>query len=489
MGLPLPLPCPEYERGDAGDRRNEREVGPVLVAPNILLIMSDQHRFDCLGCNGHPFVRTPHLDALAAAGVNFTRAFCPAPICTPARVSLLTGLWPAQHGVITNWDSEAVRGIPEGLSTFSSLLHRGGYRMGYVGKWHADPRRGPLEFGFDTYDSGGGYGAWRRARGLPARPHSHGWFGETDPFIRPEESPLAWEADLVIAQLRAQAEKGKRFFLRWDPVPPHLPNVVPEPYASMYPPADIPPWPSFPDPLIGKPYIQAQQRRTWKVDGFHWRDWAPIVGRYLGEISLLDAQIGRILAALRSLGLDENTVVVYTSDHGDMCGGHGMMDKMYVMYEDVVHVPLIVAGLGPKHAARTCTAFVCNALDLAATFCDLAGIQPAVSFQGESLRAVLDGDAPERAAMFSSFHGNQFGLYSQRMVREAEWKYVWNPTAEDELYHLREDPGELCNCAADPAHQQDLARLRVRLVQWMEACHDVLLNSWTKPQLLQGLKV
>jgi arylsulfatase A-like enzyme len=258
----------------------------------------------------------------------------------------------------------------------------------------------------------------------------------------------------------------------------------------MYPPEEIPPWPSFPDPLVGKPYMQAQQRRTWQVEGWTWDRWAPLVSRYLGTISLLDAQVGRILEALERLGLAESTMVVYTTDHGGLCGGHGMIDKHYVMYEDVVHVPLIVRWPGHVLPGHTCPAFVSHGIDLAVTFCHVAGAPVPETFRGQSLLRLLAGEGEGgRQDIFGVYYGNQFGLYSQRMVRDRRWKYVWNATAEDELYDLRLDPGEVCNLAVDPAYRTELARLRGRVVAWMEDTGDPLLNGWTRTQLLEGLKV
>ena len=453
---------------------------------NFLLIHSDQHRFDCLGVNGHAFLQTPHLDKLAAEGVNFTRAFCPVPVCTPARNSLLFGQWPTQHLAIANGDTEAPRPAREGLTSWSELLAGAGYQMGYVGKWGLDPRNGPTAYGFQDYVPEQDYAAWRAGQGLVPPPQAQGFFGETDQNIDAGQTRLAWGASRASDLLTRYAEADQPFFLRWDPSEPHLPNVVPQPYASLYPPAQIPPWPGYPDPLRGKPYAQAQQRRTWAVDGWTWEDWAPLVGRYLGEITLLDAQIGRLLSHLDALGLAENTVVIYTTDHGDMCGSHGMIDKHMVMYDDVVHVPLIVHRPG-QAAPATCDAFVSGALDLAPTFCDLAGVPTPETFVGQSLLPLLDGaKGSDRDCIFSMYHGSQFGLYSQRMVRDTRWKYIWNATAEDELYDLAHDPGEIINLAAAPECRDELRRLRCRLVEWMEALRDPLCNIWLKPQLLLG---
>lgn len=457
-----------------------------MTRPNLLLIHSDQHRFDCVGANGHQHVRTPNLDRLAAEGLNFTHAFCPVPLCVPARNSLLHGQWPTTHLAIANWDTEAPRPARDGLPSYSQALRDAGYRLGYVGKWHLHEQRDARAYGFHDYVPEEEYDAWRAAEGLPPRPRHNGWFGELDPHIGPEASRLAWGADQAIRLLEEYGAHGTPFFVRWDPSEPHLPNVVPEPFHSRYPPATIPPWPSFPDPLTGKPYIQAQQRRTWRVDGWGWREWSPLVSRYLGEISLLDAQVGRLLATLDRLGLAQDTLVIYTTDHGDLCGGHGMIDKHFIMYDDVVRVPLLMRWPGWIPPGSRCEAFVSHSIDLAATFCEVAGVPVPTTFQGRSLVPLLNGAADGRADIFTTYHGNQFGLYSQRMVRDRRWKYVWNATAEDELYDLGSDPAELRNLATDARYAAELRRLRRRLVAWMEETGDRLLNEWTRSQLLLG---
>ena len=158
--------------------------------PNILLIPSDQQRYDCVGANGHPVLRTPHLDRLAETGMNFTHAFTPIPLCTPARVSLLTGQWPTQHLAIANWHSEAPRPARDDLPVFSHTPSEGGYWLGYIGKWHVHPTRDALDYGFDEYVVEEGpfkgtptfgfhtappdveavsYESWRRAQGIRAQ--------------------------------------------------------------------------------------------------------------------------------------------------------------------------------------------------------------------------------------------------------------------------------------------------------------------------------
>jgi len=464
------------------------EKGAVMSV-NFLIISSDQHRYDCVGVNGHPLLKTPNLDRLAAEGIRFTNAYCPIPLCVPGRASFLTGTWPWRHLSIANWDTEAPRPLRRDLPTWSQALADAGYWLGYVGKWHVDRDRDPTHFGFHEFVNAWRYGEWRRAQGLPPVPTRQGWLGETDTAITPEQSRLAWGADQTIAMLRARAADRRPFVVRWDPPEPHLPNRPPEPYASMYPPGQIEPWPSFPDTLEGKPYIQAQQLRTWRLDGWTWEQWAPVVSRYLGDVSLMDAQIGRVLQTLDNLGMADDTVVIYTTDHGDMCGSHGMIDKHFIMYDDVVRVPLFIRWPGRIAPGGVCEAFTSHLIDLASTILDLAGVPIPETFQGMSLEPLLLGEVEDtgREDIFASYHGNQFGLYSQRMVRTRRWKYVWNATAEDELYDLEADPAELHNRATDPACAAVLAHLRKRLVAWMEETGDPLLNQWTRPQLLEGL--
>jgi arylsulfatase A-like enzyme len=456
-------------------------MSPPESPPNILLVHADQHRYDCVGAAGHPLIQTPALDRLAHEGVHYTHAYTPIPVCTPARASLLTGTWPTRHGFIANADTEIHPPASLTLPTLYQSLREAGYYIAHVGKWHVHRTMLPTTFGADAYVPESNYGAWRAAQGLQPKPHVNGFFGETDPFVTPEQTALAWGADQTIDLLQHAATGDRPFFLRWDPSEPHLPNVVPEPYASLYPPKEIAPWPSYPDLLENKPYIQRKQRHTWGIDQWTWDDWAPIVARYLGEITLLDHQLGRILRELDRLGLADNTLVIYTADHGDLCGGHGLIDKHFVMYEELVRVPLLVRWPHVLPANTPCNAFVSSALDVATTICAAAGVTPPMSFAGNNLVSELA--QPTRADIFSVYYGNQLGLYSQRMVRDRHWKYIWNATAEDELYNLDQDPGEIVNVAAQAEHQQELMQMKLKLLAWMERTKDRALNLWTRRQL------
>lgn len=458
--------------------------------PNILLIHCDQHRFDCVGVNGHAQLRTPHLDALAAGGVNFTHAFTPTAICSPARASLLCGLWPTQHGCRSIPGTELYRPADRHLPVFSRLLQQAGYQLGWVGKYHREFDAVPAELGWDDYISEDAYRAWREAQGLPPVPQANGWFGEVDSAVTPEQTRLAWGADRILDFMARYQADGRPWVLRWDPSEPHLPCIPSAAYAAHYPPETVAPWPSFADDLAGKPYIQHQQRRTWRVDGWTWEQWAPVVARYLAVIEELDTQVGRLLAALERHGVAGDTLVIYSTDHGDLCGGHGMMDKHFVMYDDVMRVPFIARFPGRLPEGVSSPAFVLNELDTPVTLLAAAGIPVPPSFVGHSLFDIVAGqESAQRPDVYGMWQGGQFGLYTQRMVRTREWKYIWNTTAEDELYDLRQDPGELVNRATDPACAETLGALRQRLLEHMRQINDPLLNPWNRDQLANGLTV
>lgn len=452
--------------------------------PNILLIHSDQHRSDCLGGTGHPVLRTPNLDRLAAEGVSFSHAFTPSPICTPERASLLTGLWPTQHRSINITGTESYRPARADAPTWPARLRDAGYWLGYVGKFHQELPVEPDGFGFHEFVPLRDYASWREAQGLEPPPRTNGWFGEIDHEATPEQTQVGWGASHTLRMLRRAAGGDRPWLIRWDPSEPHLPCTPPGMLAAAYPPASAPPWPSFGDPLENKPYAQRNQLRRWGVEGWTWDDWAPVAARYLAVIANLDRQVGRLLDELEALGLADDTLVVYTTDHGDLCGGHGMMDKHYIMYEDVVRVPLILRHPAALPAGRTCDAFVSHAIDLASTVCRAAGVAPPAGAEGVDLLPLARGQADgPRDDIFSQWLGGQMGLYSQRMVRDRRWKYVYNATAHDELYDLAADPAEHANRIDDPAAAADLARLRGRLIAWMESIADPLLNPWTRADL------
>ena len=468
--------------------------------PNILLIQSDQHRYDCTGLGAtahgdepHPgrLAQTPAIDRLGAEGVWFSHAFTSTPTCCPARQSLLCGKWPEVHGGLWNYGT----GIPEQLfdqPTWTQSLAAGGYSLGYVGRWEVHPAKGPQEYGFSEWIEAKDYAAWRRQQGLPGYEHGDDpWFGGRDP-APVEQSKTHWYADQTISLIRRYSAEGRPWHIRLDFDEPHLPCYPAGRFAAMYAPEGIPPWGSFGEQFSDKPYIQRQQLVTWGLENLTWDDWRVFVARYLGVVSQVDDAIGRVLAALDGMGLAAATLVIYTTDHGENCGGHRMIDKHYVMYDDVVHVPLVARWPGVIPGGMVCDEFVVHTLDLASTICEAVGLRVPDDYQGRSLWPLLRGDTPAdwRQDAVSTYHGAQFGLYEQRMLRDRKYKYVWNATDVDELYDLVRDPWELRNVANRPENAGVLRDMRQRLLaQLVEHGDGLVRTDWMRRQLAEGRKV
>ena len=452
---------------------------------NILLIHSDQHRYDCIRSHGVRDLHTPHLDRLASEGATFSRAYSTIPICTPARASLLTGAWPTTHGSFCIPTSEINRAARPELPTLFQLLKAKGYRTGWVGKYHGEletRQPGPSD-GVDAFISSWQYRQYREASGIPEAPKNHGLFGDENSTQPAGQTALAWQADQIISLLGNSPDSSPSF-IRWDPPEPHLPCQPHSDFARLYDAASIPPWPSFPDSLENKPALLRRQRRIWGLDGWSWQDWAPVVRLYLGIISEMDHHIGRILAHLDATGLAGNTLVIYSTDHGDFCGGHGLMDKHFCFYEDIARIPLILRAPGRIPPGTACDAFASGSIDIARTILTAAGIPAPDSFIGHDLLAMAAGESRPRSVAYAQYFGTESGAYSCRMIRDDRFKFVYHPVGDmHEFYDLEADPAELQNRIHDPAHAPDIDRLKARLWVEMKACGDRLGCGWTEIEL------
>jgi arylsulfatase A-like enzyme len=458
--------------------------------PNILFILSDQHRYDTIGYIRDYPVLTPNLDRLASEGACFTNAYTPIPLCCPARQSLLAGKRPESFRAFWNADLVPNHELPPDAYTWPKDLQNHDYLNGYVGKWHVNQHHSPLEYGFDDYVSEGDYQRFRTAR-YPDAVFTNGWLGEVDP-VPLEHTRTHWLADQAIALMERYAASGQPWHLRLDLPEPHLPCRPHQQFLDLYASREIPEWRSFRDTFRNKPYIQKQQLLNWGIERYTWADWEPIVRRYYAIISQLDDAVGKVLTRLKELGLNENTIVVYTADHGDMCGGHRMMDKHYILYDDVVRVPLIIRYPGRIPAGITIDRFVYNILDVPPTLLEWAGLPAPADFHGTSLTPLLRGEPvlEWRSEAVATYNGQQFGLYNQRMIRNAEFKYIWNLTDVDELYDLRQDPEELVNVVHEPKYAGVLAELRGKLYEELKRHDDPFLRfDWLKRQLTEGRKL
>jgi len=461
----------------------------VSTQPNILLIQCDQLRYDCSSSAVSSLIQIPSIDRLASEGMRFTQAFTPIPLCCPARQTLLCGKWAEVHGGLWNYDTCLPLRLFDEVTWTEALADRE-YALGYVGKWHVHPEKTPLDFGFSTWISEQDYHRWRQTEGLPTywveSEHSHArWQGGYDP-VELAQTKTHWYAGHAVELLSHYAQAGTPWHMRLDFEEPHLPCFPAEPFARMYPPETIPPWGSVGEEFVNKPFMQQQQLVNWEVEQLSWSTWARYISRYLGMTSQIDDAIGRVLRALDATGQEDQTIVILTSDHGDACGGHRMVDKHYIMYEDVVHVPLVIRWPRVIELGTLCHELVLNALDLPPTICQAVGLPVPPSYQGRSLMPLLHGQAPDgwRQEVVSTYNGNQFGLYTQRMLRDRRFKYVWNATDLDELYDLQEDPWELRNLVGDRCYDSLIQNMRVRLLAQLQSNGDAMVaNSWIASQL------
>jgi arylsulfatase A-like enzyme len=471
-----------------------------MKTPNILLITSDQHRYDCIGSSKIYPVSTPSLDTLAREGMTFSQAYTPIPTCCPARQALLSGTRPESTGGFWNYDQGLPGGVLEpGHAVWTNRLLELGYNSAYLGKWHVHPEKTPVDFGYGAYIDDREHRQFVLEKYGPeylsSRSGDHergrGLLGAVDPLPL-EDSHAHWLARRAMEIIDGFGKDDKPWHVRLDFVEPHLPcNPVKE-FDQLFSADDIPQWANLKDDFKGKPYIQRQQVATWNLEGFEWEDWKECVKRYYAFIAQTDDAIGRVLSHLRQAGLEEDTLVIYSSDHGDMGGAHGMYDKHYVQYQDVIRVPMIVRWPGVTKPGSHCDEFVYPYLDLAPTFLDLWGAEIPGGLHGESMLKLWQGEpCPHwRQQVMTTFNGAQFGLFTQRALTDRRYKYVWNATDVDELYDLQADPGELINLAADGEYRSVLSDMRERLFHEMNSCGDSFAQKiWLRAQFLGDAKL
>lgn len=461
--------------------------GQDLNEMNVLFIQADQHRYDCTGYSGKSMAKTPNIDRLAAEGIQFTNSYSCIPTSCPARQCLLSGKWPEQHRGLWNYDITLPVTPFEG-STWTSKLSEKDVKMGYVGKWHVHPTKTPKDFGFDDYVSEWGYNDWRKKNGLPdyVAQDSMWVMGGYDPVDK-MQSRTHWLAKHVIDMVKRYQAEGKKWHIRFDTSDPHLPCYPVREFLEMYKQEEIPEWGNYRDTFKNKPYIQKQQIYNWRLEESDWSLWQGYLQRYFANITQLDDAIGMVINELKELGMLDKTIIVYTSDHGDAGGSHNMVDKHYVMYEEEVHVPLIMRIPGREH--QTITQFINNQLDMAATLCDIYNLE--YPTQGESFLPLISGQSCNwREYAFSNYNGQQFGLFVQRMIRDKRMKYVWNLTDVDELYDLEKDPWELNNLIKSRKYKLDLQRLRKELYHDLKRRKDPLMwQDAAKRQLIENSKL
>ena len=455
--------------------------------PNILWIGVDQLRADTLSSYGNTVCQTPNLDNLARRGTRFTNAHSPSSLCTPARGSMFTGRYAFCHGMGTNCDMyhSLAREMPDPSLFLHYRLRDAGYRLGYVGKWHVGTDKGPAHYGFEGM-SLPGYGNIRADDGYSDYLARHGLNYHIDGTLfgnagnktllaglwngPVESTPAHYLANYTTSLIDSLSERGEPFFITTQFWAPHMPHLPSREYYQTHDRSAIEPWRNFDDALTGKPeYIRRQREDFYRTPPEGWEQWRELVGLYYDATAMVDAEIGRIVSHLEKTGLADNTVIIFTSDHGDMTGSHaGSLDKGF-MYEEAHRVPLMFCWPGAVPEGRVSDELVSN-MDIFPTLLDLTGVDAAGTgeeddLDGLSLTAAMssDKDDPFRDELLLEFHGLRF-LYSQRgIVTRDGWKYIFTPGDRDEVYNLNDDPGELENLIEEPQALPKVEELRRRL--------------------------
>lgn len=442
--------------------------------PNVLLIVSDDQRPDTLAALGNKVIQTPNLDRLVQQGTAFTRATCGNPICTPSRAEILSGCSSFRSGVI-----DFGRPIDPELPLMARWFADAGYQTSYVGKWHNDGL--PTDRGYARTNGlyRGGGGKWYEPQvDWAGRPVSgyRGWIFQDDAGTKYPDRGVGLTADISEKFAQAAVEligqsASKPFFIHVNFTAPHDPLMVHPEYAKLYN-ADRMPLPA-----------NFAARHPFDHGNFDGRDeklfaWPRTpeetrgeLAAYYAVISHMDAQIGRILNAVKKAGKMENTIIVFSSDHGLGVGSHGLRGKQS-MYEHTIGVPLIMRGPGISKDRRLTTQ--CYLRDLFPTLCDLAGIDgPGQQIDGRSLLPALHGEQQQVHPFIVGYF-----RHFQRMIRDENWKLIEYPAVgRKQLFHISEDPYELNDLSDAPDHAARMAALSVELHRWLKDNDDPLFHQ------------
>ena len=484
-----------------------------MSAPNLLFLFTDEQRYDTLGAYGNGEIHTPNLDRLAATSTVFERAYVTQPVCTPSRATLLTGLYPHTSGCLANNVP-----LPADVPCLPEMLTPGQYVSGYHGKWHLG----------DEIFAQHGFEKWVSVEDMYIRHYSPGRDrgrrsdyhhfliesgfapadgdlfrrGETARFDEQFSKP-AFLASSAGRFIRENA--GRPFVLFVNFLEPHMPFFGPR--DGQYDPAEVPLPPNFraapgeDQPL--KARLLHRHYREKGISGLPLRsqaEWRRVIANYWGLCSLVDNCVGEILDALAEAGLWDNTVIVYTSDHGDMMGSHGLVAKC-LMFEEAVRVPLLVRLPG-QTAGRRFRRPV-SQIDLLPTLLELMGQKVPSHLQGRSLKPLLAGAArPQQEDVFIEWNGPDSGIKRflsdreypdylaeiatrQQFLEAVEdpvrsvvtadgWKLNCSPAGQHELYNLNEDPLETTNLAARADCRPLMKDLAGRIRSWQQRTSDTV---------------
>jgi uncharacterized sulfatase len=441
--------------------------------PNILMLCADDLN-NALGCYGHPLVKSPQIDRLASRGVRFDRAYCQYPLCSPSRVSLMTGLRPDATKIYDLRTDFRKTTLPD-VVTLSQLFQKNGYTAARVGKiYHYGV---PAQIGTDGLDDPQSWDVRINPKGrdkaeetlvtnvTPKRALGSAlcWLAADGTDEEQTDGLVATEA---IKLLEKQKEPGaKPFFLAVGFYRPHCPYIAPKKYFDMYPLEKIT-LPKNPEnDLADVPPIAPFTRPpNWDVKE---DDLRKALQAYYASITFMDAQLGRVLDALDRLGLAENTIVLFWSDHGYLTGEHGQWMKQS-LFEPAARAPLIVAAPGFKSSAGKASPRTVEFVDLYPTLADLANLKPPHKLHGQSLRPLLADpnaawDKPALTQTIRRLNRQQTRGYSLRTARYRYTEWGEGGKAGIELYDHESDPHEYTNLADSKDHTETRAQLRAKL--------------------------
>ncbi len=444
--------------------------------PNIVFVLCDDHRFDCLSLAGHPFLKTPHIDQIGREGAWLTNAYVTTSLCSPSRASILTGQYAHNHRVIDNYHP-----VDPTLVFFPQRLQQAGYETAFIGKWHMggdidDPQRG-----FDHWVAFKGQGTyWPDGHGTTREVPQTTYDGFNVNGKRVEQKGYITDelTDYAIDWLRDR-RRDKPFFLYVSHKGVHADFVPADRHRGIYDDQPLPiPIPTVAQMNKGKlpMWVRNQRNSRHGVDfGYNLADFSPAVyyRRYCEAILAVDESVGRLQEHLREHRLVDNTVFVYMGDNGFQFGDHGLIDKR-VAYEASAKVPLLISAPGRIPAGQTFNGLVGN-IDIAPTLLEAAGAAPLAEADGQSFWQPLTGsptDQPSRKHLLYEYYWERNYPHTPTLhaVIGGRWKYIrchglWD---RDELYDLKSDPEELKNLIDAPEHRPKVDEMNALLWKMLQ---------------------
>lgn len=430
--------------------------------PNFLFIITDQQNSGALSIAGNQYIKTPNMDRIAENGVRFVNSFCTFPLCSPSRSSLFTSRMPHEVGINSN--KKAI--IPDNISTMGTLFSKAGYKTAYAGKWH-------LPASYPTYEKEGS--PYQNIPGFEVLPLEGEWVKKNLSDNGKGMTVDVHTTDAAIKFLKDRHDSP--FLLVMSILNPHdICEYIgyPEIFSKIDPGNPLPPVVPNLNATEDEPEIISSQRSKKKY--LSWTDdqWRRYRGSYYRLTEMADSHVGRVMKVLDESGLASNTIIIFTADHGECMGAHKLIHKMK-FYEESLAVPMIISIPGSSVKGIVDNKHMITGLDILPTMCDLADIKKPSSFEGLSLKPVLEGKNPDwRNYVISEVGDNKA---RGRMVRTKRNKYVVyeNGSNPEQLFDLEEDPYETKNLIGDPSFKAEARELKDKLAAFIKSTGDTFV--------------